>query len=48
MVIETGADLGCWESQAELHACLAFSRLTPEDVLITTDAPVMNDITAWT
>ncbi len=48
VVIATGEDLGCWESGAELAACLAFSRLSPEDVEIVGDVPVMNGLTAWT
>ena len=48
MVIDTGEDLGCWETPAELAACLAFSRLAPEDVEIVGDVPVMNAITSWT
>ena len=48
VVIDTGEDLGCWESEAELAACLAFSRLSPEEVEIVGDVPVMTGITAWT
>ena len=48
VIIDTGEDLGCWESEAELAACLAFSRLSPEDVEIVGDVPVMNAITSWT
>lgn len=48
VVIDTGEDLGCWESGAELAACLAFSRLSPDDVEIVSDMPVMNAITSWT
>ena len=48
VVIETGEDLARWESEAELAACLAFGGLAPEDVLINTDVPVINDITSWT
>ena len=47
VVIDTGEDLGSWESEAELAACLAFSRLSPEDVEVVGDVPVMNGITAW-
>ena len=48
VLIDTGEDLGCWESGAELAACLAFSRLSPDDVEIVGDEPVMNAITSWT
>ena len=48
VVIDTGEDLGCWQSAAELRACLAFSRLSLEDVEVCSDVPVMNGITAWT
>ncbi|MDE0028304.1 MAG: hypothetical protein OXU42_02740 [Deltaproteobacteria bacterium] len=48
VVIDTGEDLGCWESEAELAACLTFSRLSPEDVEIVGDVPVITSITAWT
>ena len=48
VVVETGEDLGSWQTPAELRACLAFSRLSPEDVEIVGDLPIMNAITAWT
>ena len=48
VVIDTGKDLGCWQSAAELRACLAFSRLSLEDVEVYSDVPLMNGITAWT
>ena len=48
VVIDTGEDLGCWQTAAELRACLAFSRLSLDDVEVLSDMPVMNGITAWT
>ena len=48
VVIDTGEDLGCWQTAAELRACLAFSRLSLDDVEVLSDVPVMNSITAWT
>ncbi|MDE0390177.1 MAG: hypothetical protein OXI75_15880 [Rhodospirillales bacterium] len=48
VVIDTGEDLGCWQTAAELRACLAFSRLSLDDVEVLSDVPVMNGITAWT
>ena len=48
VVIDSGEDLGCWQSAAELRACLAFSRLSLEDVEVCSDVPVMNGIAAWT
>ena len=48
VVIDTGEDLGCWQTAAELQACLAFSRLSLDDVEVLSDVPVMNGITAWT
>ena len=48
VVVETGEDLGCWQTAAELRACLAFSRLSPEDVEVFSDMPVMNGIASWT
>ena len=48
VVVETGEDLGCWQTAAELRACLAFSRLSPEDVEVFSDVPVMNGIASWT
>ena len=47
VVIDTGEDLGCWQTPAELRACLAFSRLSLDDVEVLSDVPVMNGITAW-
>ncbi|MDE0389019.1 MAG: hypothetical protein OXI75_10000 [Rhodospirillales bacterium] len=47
VVIDTGEDLGCWQTAAELRACLAFSRLSLDDVEVLSDVPVMNGITAW-
>ena len=42
-VIETatGADHGTFESQAEVAACLAFARLSPDEVEIVPDIPAM-------
>ena len=48
VVIDTGEDLGCWQTPAELQACLAFSRLSLDDVEVLSDVPIMNGITAWT
>ena len=48
VVLDTGEDLGCWPTAAELRACLAFSRLSLDDVEVLSDVPVMNGITAWT
>ena len=48
VVIETGEDVGCWQSEAELAACLAFGGLVLQHVLITADVPVTNGITSWT
>ena len=46
--IATGTDLGEWSTAAELRACLAFSRLSIEDVEVFSDVPVMNGIASWT
>ena len=48
VIVETGEDLGCWHTAAELRACLAFSRLSPEDVEVFSDVPVMSGIASWT
>ena len=48
VVLDTGEDLGCWQTTAELWACLAFSRLSLDDVEVLSDVPVMNGIAAWT
>ena len=39
--IATGADHGTFESQAEVAACLAFARLSPDEVEIVPDIPAM-------
>ncbi len=45
--IATGADHGQWDSLAEVAACLAFANLSPEDVVIESDASLMASLTAW-
>ena len=47
IAIETGEDLGIWETEAEVRACLAFARLDPDAVLIETDVSVMGSLTSW-
>ena len=45
--VETGDDLGTWETWAEVHACLAFAGLDPEAVEIETDISPMASLTSW-
>ena len=47
IAIETGEDLGVWETEAEVRACLAFARLDPDAVVIETDVSVMGSLTSW-
>ena len=47
IAIETGEDLGVWESEAEVRACLAFARLDLDAVVIETDVSVMSSLTSW-
>ena len=39
--VATGADHGTFESPAEVAACLAFARLSPDEVEIVSDVPAM-------
>ena len=39
--LETGIDHGTWGSGAEVCACIAFARLTPDDVEVIADEPIM-------
>ena len=47
IVLETREDLGLWETEAEVRACLAFAKLDPDAVVIETDVPVMSSLTSW-
>ena len=41
----TGMDHGTWGSWAEVAACIAFARLTPDDVEVIADEPMMAGLT---
>ena len=45
--LATGEDHGTWDSWEEVAMCLAFARLSREEVEIITDASPMTTITAW-
>ena len=47
IVVATGQQLGTFESEAEVAACLAFSRLSRDDVEIVVDTAVMASLSAW-
>ena len=45
--IETGIDHGTYDSEADVSLCLAFARLSRDQVEIIRDAPITASITAW-
>ena len=45
--LATGADLGTYENEAEVAACLAFSRLSADDVEIVADMSAMTRYASW-
>ena len=45
--LATGADLGTYENEAEVAACLSFSRLSADDVEIAADMPAMARYASW-
>ena len=45
--LATGADLGTYENEAEVAACLAFSRLSADDVEIATDMSAIARYASW-
>ena len=45
--LATGEDLGTWDSWEEVAMCLAFAKLSREEVEVITDASPMMTITAW-
>ena len=47
VVLDTGEEHGPLDSWEEVAMCLAFARLSREEVEIVTDAPLMATITAW-
>ena len=47
IVVATGRQLGTFENEAEVAACLAFSRLSADDVEIVIDTAVMASLSAW-
>ena len=48
IAIATGEDLGTYDSEADVSLCLAFAKLTRDQVEIVSDASPMNGLTAWT
>ena len=45
--LATGEDHGTWDSWEEVALCLAFAKLSREEVEVVTDASPMTTITAW-
>ena len=45
--IATGADHGTYDSEAEVAACLAFAKLSRDEVEIVTDEPLIARFAAW-
>ena len=45
--LATGADLGTYENEAEVAACLSFSRLSADDVEIAADMSAMARYASW-
>ena len=45
--LATGADLGTYENEAEVAACLSFSRLSADDVEIAADISAMARYASW-
>ena len=45
--VATGKDHGTWDSWEEVAMCLAFARLSHDEVEIITDASLMATFTAW-
>ena len=45
--LATGEEHGPWDSWEEVAMCLAFERLSREDVEVIEDAPVIATLTAW-
>ena len=45
--IETGIDHGTYDSEADVSLCLAFARLSRDQVEIIRDAPITASIAAW-
>ena len=45
--LATGEDHGTWDSWEEVAMCLAFAKLSREEVEVMTDASPMTRITAW-
>ena len=45
--LATGAEHGPWDSWEEVAMCLAFERLSREEVEVIEDAPVIATLTAW-
>ena len=45
--LETGRELGTFDSEADVALCLAFEKLDRDQVEIVTDAPITARMTAW-
>ena len=45
--LATGEEHGPWDSWEEVAMCLAFAKLSREEVEVVKDAPVMTTLTAW-
>ena len=45
--LETGRELGTFDSEADVALCLAFEKLRRDQVEIVTDAPITARVTAW-
>ena len=45
--LATAADLGTYENEAEVAACLSFSRLSADDVEIVADISAMARYASW-
>ena len=47
VVIATGDDLGTFDSEAEVAACLVFAKLSRDQVEVIEDASAMSSLTSW-
>ena len=45
--LATGEDHGTYDSEAEVSMCLAFAKLSRDEVEVIADEPVLASIAAW-
>ena len=45
--LETGRDLGTFDTEADVALCLAFEKLARDQVEVVVDAPALGSMTAW-